>query len=270
MKRKALLIGINKYTSNIGRLRGSINDVNLIEQLITKDYNFAAEDIKLLLDEQATAKNILAEVDWLVAAAEPGDVLFMYYSGHGAQILNEGNDLEEDGYDEILCPIDFDWKNMIVKDDELHERFSKIPTGVNLTAFFDCCYSGGNNDGQYIYDPTELLLEGAIAGVKRVCQQNYEKLKSTKKNQRKYESGALMISACREDQLAHEAMIGGQVYGVATSFLTSVLVNNNFDIDYKTLIEKTTEQISATRFDQTPVLSGPKNLFDRKFLQSFT
>lgn len=271
MKRRALLIGINKYTSSIGSLRGSLNDVDLIKHLIVKNYNFDEEqEIKLLLDEQATAENILAEIDLLVVDAQPGDVLFMYYSGHGAQILNEGFDLEEDGYDEILCPIDINWRDKVIKDDQLQERFSRVPAGVNLTVLLDCCYSGGNSDGQPIYDPTILLLENSDKTVRAATSPLVEncgvKLRKTMIGS---SSEALMISACREDQLAHEAMMGTKVYGVATAFIVKILTDNHFDIDYQELIEKTAQEISTTRFYQDPVLSGPKQLFKNKFLKSF-
>ena len=78
-----------------------------------------------------------------------------------------------------------------------------------------------------------------------------------------------MISACREDQLAHEAMMGTKVYGVATAFIVKILTDNHFDIDYQALIEKTAQEISTTRFYQDPVLSGPKQLFKNKFLKPF-
>jgi hypothetical protein len=270
MKQRALLIGINKYTSSIGSLRGSVNDVELIEHLITKHYDFVSgQDIKKLVDEQATTQNILSELDLLVADAQPGDVLFLYYSGHGAQILNEGNDLEEDGYDEILCPIDVNWKDKVINDDQLQERFKRVPAGVNLTVILDCCYSGGNNDGQPIYDP-RLLTEQTASTTRFARSPLYENVNIKSRRKMTQDLGAaIMISACREDQLAHEALIETKVYGVATSFMVKILTNNEFDLDYQQLIEKTAEDISTTRFFQDPVLSGPEQLFRNKFLKPF-
>jgi hypothetical protein len=43
--------------------------------------------------------------------------------------------------DEAMCPYDFASGALLI-DDDLGEIFSRLPDGVNLTCFFDCCHSG--------------------------------------------------------------------------------------------------------------------------------
>lgn len=78
---------------------------------------------------------------WLVQGCQPGDSLVFHYSGHGSQQRNYSGD-EADGYDETLCPLDFETQGMIV-DDEINETIVKpLPHGVKLHALIDACHSG--------------------------------------------------------------------------------------------------------------------------------
>lgn len=64
-----------------------------------------------------------------------------HFSGHGSQQRNYTGD-EIDGYDETLCPLDFETQGMIV-DDEINETMVKpLPHGVRLHAIIDACHSG--------------------------------------------------------------------------------------------------------------------------------
>lgn len=64
-----------------------------------------------------------------------------HYSGHGSQQRNYTGD-EVDGYDETLCPTDFESQGMIV-DDEINVTIVRpLPHGVKLHAIIDACHSG--------------------------------------------------------------------------------------------------------------------------------
>jgi uncharacterized caspase-like protein len=86
MKNKALLVGINKYPDPRNELRGCINDILDMEHLIAETNKvYAKQYIKKLTDRQATKKEIVSQIKWLVEGAAPGDQLLFHYSGHGAQ-----------------------------------------------------------------------------------------------------------------------------------------------------------------------------------------
>lgn len=88
-----------------------------------------------------TLLNMRMAMHWLVAGCQPGDSLVFHYSGHGSQQRNYTGD-EADGYDETLCPLDFETKGMIV-DDEINAALVRpIPAGVKLHAIIDACHSG--------------------------------------------------------------------------------------------------------------------------------
>lgn len=85
--------------------------------------------------------NIRMALFLLVNGCQPGDSLVFHYSGHGSRQRNYNGD-EVDGYDETLCPLDFETQGMIV-DDEINTTIVRpLPRGVKLHAIIDSCHSG--------------------------------------------------------------------------------------------------------------------------------
>jgi hypothetical protein len=144
--KRALLIGIN-YMGTSGELKGCCNDVRKMQAFLLS-HGWSAESMLCLTDEPPgkadllpTRMNILAGMRWLIADVAAGDSLFFHFSGHGGQQVDTHGD-EEDGYDETICPLDFERAGQI-SDDELFERLvHPLPAGVRLTAVLDCCHSG--------------------------------------------------------------------------------------------------------------------------------
>jgi uncharacterized caspase-like protein len=88
-----------------------------------------------------TKSNMRLALSWLVQGCQPGDSLVFHFSGHGSQQKDYNGD-ELDGYDETLCPTDFETQGMIV-DDEINAVIVKpISHGVKLHAIIDACHSG--------------------------------------------------------------------------------------------------------------------------------
>jgi hypothetical protein len=166
-KRKALLIGIN-YFGQEGELRGCLNDVKNISAFLQEFHGYKREDMVILTDDQSdpvmrpTKDNIIRAMQWLVADAQPNDALFLHYSGHGGRTKDEDGD-EEDGYDEVIYPVDFKEAGHIV-DDEIHYHVVRpLQAGVRLTAIFDSCHSGSVLDLPYVYNTKGLLKEPNLA-----------------------------------------------------------------------------------------------------------
>ena len=166
-RRKALLIGIN-YFNQKGQLRGCINDVRNMSAYLNGNFGYAREDMVILTDDQQnpmsqpTKQNIIRAMHWLVKDAKPNDSLFFHYSGHGGQTPDLDGD-EEDGYDEVIYPVDFRQVGHIV-DDEMHRILvQSLQPGVRLTAIFDSCHSGSALDLPYIYSTQGVLKEPNLA-----------------------------------------------------------------------------------------------------------
>ena len=147
--KRALSVGIN-YPGQPHYLRGCVNDSHTIDKMLREKFGF--EDVTLLLDNDATTQRIKEELVKLVNGSKPGDVLFFHYSGHGTQIIDDKDpDVEPDGLDEVICPVDFNWRDKVIRDDDLKAIFDSVPAGVNMTVFLDCCNSGGGVDAANEY-----------------------------------------------------------------------------------------------------------------------
>jgi hypothetical protein len=102
------------------------------------------EEPVMLLDEKATRSAIVEQLSSLVTSSRPGDVIAFQYSGHGTQLPDlDGDEAGGDtpGEDEAMCPYDYNSGNFLI-DDDIGEIFNRLPSGVNLTCFMDCCHSG--------------------------------------------------------------------------------------------------------------------------------
>lgn len=86
----------------------------------------------------------------------------MMCAGHGGQTKDLDGD-EDDGYDEVIYPVDFRTAGHIV-DDEMHRiMVAPLQPGVRLTAIFDSCHSGSALDLPYIYSTQGVLKEPNLA-----------------------------------------------------------------------------------------------------------
>jgi hypothetical protein len=139
--RRALLVGVNHYPDPRNNLKGCVNDVLMMAQMLTTNYQFESSDIRLLTDERATTSGIRQRLRWLVEDTAPGSVLLFRFSGHGSQVRDRDGDELDDGLDEILCPYDLDWDDPF-SDDEIAQVIEAVPQGVNFTIVLDCCHSG--------------------------------------------------------------------------------------------------------------------------------
>jgi hypothetical protein len=101
-----------------------------------------------LIGPQATLQNIEQAVrKRLPAATRPGDVVVIYWSGHGARCADVGGD-ERDGFDEYLVPYDGRFaddatirQTMLL--DDTFGRWLQGLDGRKLLVILDTCHSGG-------------------------------------------------------------------------------------------------------------------------------
>ncbi|KAI1609183.1 metacaspase casa [Exophiala viscosa] len=282
-KRKALLIGIN-YFGQRGQLRGCINDVKNMSTYLNQNFGYAREDMVILTDDQQnpmsqpTKANILRAMHWLVKDAKPNDSLFFHYSGHGGQTPDLDGD-EEDGYDEVIYPVDFRTAGHIV-DDEMHRiMVQSLPPGVRLTAIFDSCHSGSALDLPYIYSTQGVLKEpnlakeagqgllsivssyarGDLGGMassamslfKKAATGNstYERNKQTKTSP----ADVIMWSGSKDEQTSQDANIAGQATGAMSWAFVTALKKNPHQ-SYVQLLNSIRDEL-ASKYTQKPQLS---------------
>ncbi|KAL5724180.1 Metacaspase-1 [Ranunculus cassubicifolius] len=180
-RKKAVICGIS-YRFSRHELKGCINDAKCMRYLLINRFKFPEASILMLTEEETdpyripTKANMRMALYWLVQGCQPGDSLVFHYSGHGSRQRNYNGD-EVDGYDETLCPLDFETQGMIV-DDEINLSIVKpLPYGVKLHAIIDACHSGTVLDlpylcrmsrtGQYVWEdhrPRSGVWKGTSGG----------------------------------------------------------------------------------------------------------
>jgi len=249
-------------------------------------FGYKREDMVLLTDDQQnpmsqpTKANILRAMHWLVKDAQPNDSLFFHYSGHGGQTKDlDGH--EDDGYDEVIYPVDFKQAGHIV-DGDLHEIMVRpLPPGCRLTAIFDSCHSGSCLDLPYIYSTEGVIKEpnllaeagqgllgagmsymrgdvgGALKGVfalgKSVMNQNSGARERTKQSKTS-PADVVMWSGCKDSQTSADTSEAGRATG-AMSYAFIAALTKYPQQSYVQLLNTIRDELRG-RYDQKPQLSA--------------
>ena len=152
---RALLIGIDEYSKDaedpkleIPQLLGCKNDVKYMKNLLLSRFHFKFNEIKTIIDEEASRRIILNLIETMFSSAkEENHSIVIYFSGHGSRF--SGGSLDEiDGVTETLVPFDGrEPGKRDVTDNELRNILEKFPS-VYATFILDSCFSGGMFRGQ--------------------------------------------------------------------------------------------------------------------------
>jgi len=245
----ALVIGISKYQdSRIPRLRYAQRDANFFYQWFTspKGGRHAPSRVKLLVNEEATCKNIKeALFVWLKQALEE-DVVTIYYAGHGSP---DSPDSRDNLY---LLPYDTDYKNIsstafpMWDVETAIKRFIKAKKVVIVT---DACHSGGVG---HSFDVARRSNRGLkINPINTGIQQL-----STVGN------GVAVISASDANQYSQEGEQWGGGHGVFTYYLVKGLegeadYDGNKQVSLGELVPYLSENVRrATANSQCPTIAG--------------
>ena len=144
---KALLVGIGEYPHLPAALQlpGPANDVRAMRGLLVGEWGFAPDDVRTLVDAEATKAGILDALEgWLPAVTQAGDRVVIYYSGHGSRVRDVSGD-ERDGMDETFVPSDHDPRaareGSMLLDDEVAEALERL-AGRQVVFIADSCHSG--------------------------------------------------------------------------------------------------------------------------------
>lgn len=171
---RALLVGVSEYPSLPERyqLFGPRNDVIRLRDVLERR-GVAREHIMVLGDSGVdraqglpTRANIVQALDTLARQAGEGDIVVLYFAGHGSQqpadISTDIGRLEPDGLHEIFLPRDIgQWQptnqgvvENAIADHEMRQYVDQmLAKGAFVWAIFDTCHAGsmvrsGTDDGR--------------------------------------------------------------------------------------------------------------------------
>lgn len=286
-RKLALLVGISDYEKKKAAPPAwwSLNcapDLAALKQVLSERFGFAAKDIVVLTDAQATRAGIIAAFEkHLIAQARPGDIVEFHYSGHGQQIKDDNGD-EMDGLDESLIPYDYisqsaaDGAKSNLRDDTLGDLLAKLKTKMqggdgkikgNITMTFDCCFSGTATRGK----PAQGRLRERGRGWN--TQLDGPRPEFNTRGSGKPDSGSglftpdgalgqgyIVLSATQSDQTAKEAEDAkGKAMGAFTLFFTQALSKAGPGTTYRDIFERINLDLKTAVSDQDPQIEGDIN-----------
>lgn len=254
---RALIIGIDVYkpegsvTTNPGRamwtnLDGCVNDATSVRDLVQAKYAFTAAQTTTLFNEEASRENIIAQLNKLINESKKGDVVFIYYAGHGSQMFNSLSK-EADKKDETMVPSDSYKGAADIRDKELAVYFNKLlDKGVLLTVIFDSCHSGSVGRG-YLNEPPKV----------RFIEESRQDAKDPSEPVRPESRGALIFSAAQDFEFAKEQRDENNIpHGAFTIALLKALQQLSPDAPVSNIYSSVTAIMKYYGKTQEPVLAA--------------
>lgn len=270
----ALLIGINKYKKKrIRKLKGCVNDVNAVKQVLTTQFAVPQAHIKTLINKEATRDNILnAFREHLIAQAKawaatstsnsPPAFLF-HYSGHGSQVPERMKGIEPDGHHETIVPYDSRIDDVYdIKDWELRNLLDELALySSNITVVLDCCHSGAGTRfsdvpsrpmAQTRHCPTDYRLQPLSAHDEAAADEESTMIRALQ------DKNHVLLAACRHKENAFEDIFEGKMQGTLTHFWVQELSSlTPYHLPtYQELYRRLRHEITSLRDNQTPQCEG--------------
>ncbi|MFC1798320.1 caspase family protein [Thermodesulfobacteriota bacterium] len=141
----AVVIGINTYP-NIRELKYAVNDARVFYDHLVKNNHIPAENVTLLLNQDATLLKIRSTLGTILKnKAGKDDMAVIFFAGHGAT-ERDAVSPDGDGLEKYLLPFDADIKDLYATAlpmGELARIFNRIRS-ERLIFIADACYSGAS------------------------------------------------------------------------------------------------------------------------------
>jgi len=147
-RKRSLLIGCNYNDMPGAELKSGHDDIRSMKDYIVNVHGFPEQKglMTILLDDSdhkhPTHMNITEAFKALSEQSQPGDSVFIQFSGHGCRALDSAIDTEAEGYDEAIIPCDFNESGPIRDTLMFKTLLASMRYGVTVTCVFDCCDTG--------------------------------------------------------------------------------------------------------------------------------
>jgi metacaspase-1 len=137
----AVVVAVANYTDVNPLPEAVLNDAHDVAAVLSAA-NYCGYDpkqITTLLDDEATLGTIRQALTDLASASRPDDTAFIFFSGHGARLNEEGTETS------VLLPVDCRYDDLpgtTLSEAEFSRSLSAIPA-KRLVVVLDACHSGG-------------------------------------------------------------------------------------------------------------------------------
>ena len=306
MTKHALVVGINDYSvqsqhdqQTFGLTWPTLSfctaDADSMYHLLIEAFNFPRENVILLKDNQATRRNILSALTYLLANAEVGDVVCFTYSGHGG-LLPATTAEDNTRFYEAIIPYQGDWIYDF-RMNQIAQQAGFDPNEVNFTTFMDSCHSGGMHQTDSIEQaiPRCVPFRPGVADVlshvrewwpfgiclpsgtnelfpnvsnPQIEEQVLVDLDEDPNKTFVQSAQATLIAACKYYEVALESRTHG--HGYLTKAILDLVNSSNFQITYNDLISELVTRVSGfSNGQQNPTLRGQQARMNHNFLEGW-
>lgn len=289
----ALLIGIDYYMyralpdgTYYKSLKGSVRDIDQAEEFLRTRLGMGDNQIvRLASTEGEDKKPVGPEEQWptyenMVSAfwqvkkmAQPGDRVFIHYSGHGGRTKTAYQELKATGLDEALVPTDIGDPNArYLRDVELAYLLQEMADkNLIVTMVLDSCHSGGATRGLSDVtvrgveeiDTTERPTDSLVASPDELIHVWQRRQRGATRAVSQVEGwlpepeGYVLLTACRAQEFAVEyAFDGENKHGVLTYWLMDGLQQLGPGLTYRHLHNRILAKVHTQFNRQTPQLMG--------------
>lgn len=227
----ALLVGITPY-QNFPPLKGAVNDVETMKQVLLNRYGFAPDHIRMLTDERASRRNILSAIEQLQKSTEINDTIYIHFSGYGSLVRTSSDDRMEG----TLLP--YDARTDGVPDiamSELEERLNSFKSR-SIIFVIDASHSSNNNCiskacRSAAIDTRSSLYSHLKASVKMTEQENHY----------------LLLTASNSSQPALDVPIDGKYHGLLSYAFTKTLLSAKIDASPKEVMAEIEREMARVQ-----------------------
>ncbi len=224
----AVIVGVSSYT-HMKPLKYSDNDAFRLMAFMQSPAGGALPDeqIRVLVDEDATHENIMSSMKELYGKADKDDLIMLYFSGHGLK--------------GAFLPIDYDgYHNKL-----MHKEIQKV--FENSMAKYKLCIADACHSGSYTF-----ASKGGY-NIDEIVSDYYNTLSRS-------EAGTALMLSSKPEETSLESLRVRQ--GVFSHYLLRGMkgeadFNGNGIVNLKELYDYISQEVkSYTQFRQTPVIKG--------------
>lgn len=157
----ALVISVSRYR-HLSPLRPTRDAADIAAALADPELcGYPPQNVRLLLEEEATRDAVLAEIDAFAARTREGSTGFLYFSGHAGHVAPGGATSTVPLSAYYLLTVDSNNKprdllaTTAISAEELTARCAAIPAG-KLTIVLDCCRAAALTEAELPMPPAYL------------------------------------------------------------------------------------------------------------------
>jgi hypothetical protein len=195
----SLLVGCN-YVGSKGEIKNSHNDVKIMKDYIVNVHGFPDDEdyMTVLMDDgkhkKPTHSNIIQALKMIAVRSQPGDAIFIQFSGHGGRVSDLS--AESECYDEVFAPTDFQRTGLISERTIVRSLIMNLAEDVTVTMLLDSCDTGFVFDMPYSW---ETRTDNAETQAKLSLNDNFSFMRFLNAAKQMYDSSAMAGSNADAD-----------------------------------------------------------------------